>query len=75
MGETVVTEVSDVVGSKVRIKSLTMSNAGSWSHKVTDTFTIKDVKFRIQPDGRCHTLLYLEECPDVVFTIKDLVFV
>ena len=67
--------MDDIIGAKVQVISLSMSTALEWSYPKSKVFTIEDVKFRVQTDGKCHTLLYLEECPGRVFTIKDIVFV
>ena len=67
--------MDDVIGSKVQVVSLTMSTASGWSYPSTKIFTIEDVKFRVQTDGKCHTLFYLKECPKRVFSIKDLIFI
>lgn len=73
--DTGVVGISDLIGTKVQVVSLTMSTASGWSYSSKTLFTIQDIKFRVQIDGKCHTLFYLEECPERVFTIKDLVFV
>ena len=66
--------ILDLIGSKVQVVSLTMSTVAGWTKSNKELFTIEDIKFRVQTDGKCHTLFYLKECPGRVFSIKDLIF-
>lgn len=66
--------ISQVIGAKVYIKSITMGNAWNWKDSGKRTYTVKDVGFRISVDGKCFTILTLEEC-DEIFTLKDIEFI
>lgn len=66
--------ISQVIGAKVYIKSITMGSTWNWKDSGKKTYTIKDVGFRISTDGKCFTTLTLEEC-DGIFTLKDIEFV
>lgn len=61
-----------LIGAKVRISSLPISNFFKCFSSNTDYFTIKDIYFRISLDGKTITIIELEEYPDKFFTWKDL---
>ena len=60
-----------IVGSKVRIRSIGVSNMFS-SFDNHDLSTVKDVIFRISTDGKVIPIVELLEYPDKVFIWKDL---
>lgn len=61
-----------LIGAKVRISSLPISNFFNCINSTTDLYTIKDIYFRISIDGKTITIIELEEYPDKFFTWKDL---
>lgn len=62
-------DYKNLIGAKVRIKSMPMSNF----HKgVFGDCTISDIYFRISTDGKTITVIRLKEYPDLFFTWKDL---
>jgi hypothetical protein len=63
-----------VRGSKVIIKSLTISNGFNWEPIKNKEYTISDIAFRISTDGKCFTIVKIKEIPDRTFTLKDIEF-
>lgn len=63
-----------VRGSKVRIKSLTVSNGFNWEPAKNNEYTISDIAFRISVDGKCFTIVKIKEIPNKTFTLKDIEF-
>lgn len=61
-----------LIGSKVRISSLPVSNFFGCINSVTDLYTISNIYFRISLDGKAITIVELEEYPGKFFTWKDL---
>lgn len=61
-----------LLGAKVRINSLPISNFFGTMCSVSDEFTVKDIYFRISLDGKVITLVELVEYPGKFFTWKDL---
>lgn len=61
-----------VIGAKVRIQSLPVSNFFGCMNSTTDFYTISDIYFRISLDGKTITVIELEEYPGRFFTWKDL---
>jgi hypothetical protein len=65
----------NIIGAKVKVVSLTMQNNHLWHGKKNELFTIKKIGFRITVDGKCHTIIELEEICNRTFTLRDLEFV
>jgi len=62
-------DYKNLIGAKVRIKSMPMSN---FHRGVFGDCTIEDIYFRISIDGKVITVIRLKEYPDLFFTWKDL---
>ena len=61
----------ELIGAHVRISSMPVSNfAGGFD--CHQTFTIKDIIFRINTEGKTITVIILDQYPDYFFTWKDL---
>lgn len=71
-GPSGVWEYDQLLGAKVRLKSMPISNFFSCQGGVSEVFTIKDITFRISLDGKTITIIELSEMPGKVFTWKDL---
>ena len=63
-------EYTDLIGSKVYIKSMPVS--GFFDIQSGVVCTISDIYFRVSIDGKVITLVALKELPGKVFTWKDL---
>jgi hypothetical protein len=60
----------ELIGAHVRISSMPVSNfAGGFD--CHQTFTIKDIIFRISTEGKTITVIILDQYPDYSFTWKD----
>lgn len=68
-------DIENIVGAKVYVKGGSGQNAWHWNEHERAIFTISWVGFRISIDGKCFTLIELEEIKDRSFTLKDLEFV
>lgn len=66
------TSIPDLIGAKVKVGSLTMSNGLKWNRPADEIYTVSDVKFRVTIDGKCHTIVTLAEITDRTFALKDL---
>ena len=65
----------NIVGSKVKVKSMSLWNGLFSAIDGSTVYTVSAVKFRISLDGNCFTIVELSELPDRIFTLKDLEFV
>lgn len=72
---TTVIDWSRAIGAKVKVRALTMQNGWDWNYDPKMEFTIASIGFRITVDGKCHTIVSLEEVEDRTFTLKDLDFI
>lgn len=70
-----VVDIKNILGAKVRVTSLTMSNGAVWKDKTNSLCTVESVSFRVSVDGKCFTVLTLTEHPGELFTLKDIEFV
>lgn len=68
-------DIENIIGAKVYVKSVSGQNGWRWTEREKILFTIAGVSFRISIDGKCFTLIELEEFNDRRFTLKDLEFV
>ena len=64
-------EYKQLLGAKVKIKSLTVSNL-FYTFNTSDICTIKDIHFRVSIDGKTITIVELDQYPGKVFTWRDL---
>ena len=64
-------EYSQMIGAKVYIKSMPVSNFFNCQN-AGNLFTIKNIYFRITTDGKAITVVELSEIPGKVFTLKDI---
>lgn len=62
----------DLMGAKVRLRSLPVSEAFGMMCSGQDSYTIEDIMFRIDLSGKGITIVKLKEFPDRVFTFRDL---
>lgn len=67
--------LDQVIGSRVKIKSLTISNGFDWKPSKDNEYTISDLVFRISIDGKCFTIVKIKEIPNKTFTLKDIEFI
>lgn len=74
-GSTGSIELDKLIGAQVKVINLTMQNGLFWKEGVDEIYTVSDIKFRVSIDGKCHTIVYLDEFKDRSFTLKDLKFV
>lgn len=65
--------LEDLIGAKVRISSLPISNFGAID--MDQHYTVEDIEFRISLDGKAITIVKLKGLSDYIFTLKDLEFV
>lgn len=72
VGPTGTWDYVQILGAKVIIKSLPISNFFGTMCSNSDLFTIEDIYFRISLDGKVITIIKLVEYPDKFFTWKDL---
>lgn len=72
VGPTGTWDYVQMLGAKVRIKSLPVSNFFGTMCSVADVLTVKDIYFRISLDGKVITVVELVEYPGKIFTWKDL---
>ena len=63
-------EYSQLLGAKVRVKSMPVSNF--FCNMSFDILTIDNIYFRISLDGKAITVIELAEMPGKVFTWRDL---
>lgn len=63
-------DYAQLLGAKVQVKQI--SGMTQWIGRRNTLYTIQDIKFRILLDGKCYTLVTLEECPENVFLLKDI---
>ncbi len=64
-------EYNNLVGAKVAIRGSIMNN-GFFKETGKDLKTIKEIIFRVGLDGKTFSRVLLEECPGLVFTLKEL---
>ena len=64
-------KIEDLVGSRVKIHSLPISNFVALD--CNEIFTIDRIEFRISMDGKAITIIFLKGLPDIEFTFKDLI--
>lgn len=65
-----------IIGAKVIVKSVSMQNGWRWDDDfIGKELTVGDIGFRISVDGKCHTIVVLNEIEDRTFTLKDIEFV
>ena len=62
-------DYSNMIGAKVRVKSMPISNFRSG---VFGDCTISEIYLRVSIDGKAITIIRLKEYPDLFFTWKDL---
>lgn len=72
VGPSGIWEYEQLLGAKVKLKSLPVSNFFGCMCSDSDTLTIKDIYFRISLDGKTITVLELAEYPGKIFTWKDV---
>lgn len=72
VGPSGIWEYSQMIGAKVKVKSMPVSNFFGCFSGVNELLTIKDVYFRISLDGKTITVIELVEYPGKIFTWKDL---
>lgn len=72
VGPSGIWEYEQLVGAKVRVKSMPVSNFFGCFSGVNDLLTIKDIYFRISLDGKTVSVIELTEYPGKIFTWKDL---
>lgn len=72
VGPSGIWEYSQLIGAKVRVNSMPISNFFGCFSGVNDLLTIKDIYFRISLDGKTITVIELVEYPGKIFTWKDL---
>lgn len=72
VGPSGVWEYDQLLGAKVILKSMPVSNFFGTMCSASDKLTIKDICFRISLDGKTITVIELEEYPGKIFTWKDL---
>lgn len=65
-------EYEQLIGAKVKVKSMPISNFFGCFSGVNELLTIKDIFFRISLDGKTITVIELVEYPGKIFTWKDL---
>lgn len=65
-------EYPQLIGAKVEIKSLPVSNQFRCFSSGSSTGTIRDIYFRISLDGKVITVVELNEFPGKIFTWRDL---
>lgn len=63
--------LEDLVGSRVKIHSLPLSNFVAMD--CNEIFTIDRIEFRVTMDGKAITIIFLKGFPDIEFTFKDLI--
>lgn len=68
-------DIENIIGAKVYVKSVSGQNGWRWTEREKSLFTISGISFRVSIDGKCFTLVELEEFKDRMFTLKDLEFV
>lgn len=64
--------IGQMIGAKVKLKSLPIMNTISCDTRVFGTCTIHNIMFRVTQDGKTITTIELEEAPGTYFTWKDL---
>ena len=64
-------DVNDLIGAKVRIMSMPVSNFSQLTNTGGEK-TIEKVEFQVSIDGKAFTVITLKEVPGHVFTWKDL---
>ena len=64
-------ELSQVLGAKVHIKSMPVSNFFC-NMQGSDLYTIENIYFRISLDGKTITVIELAEFPNKIFTWRDI---
>lgn len=66
-------ELGDLIGAKVRIKSMPVHNYFGPSRRATiGTCTIAGIRFQVSLDGKAVTVIDLAEVPGDVYAWKDL---
>lgn len=70
--ESGVIDWDSLIGAKVRISSLTMQNGWMLKNPEKKEYTVGDIGFRITVDGKCRTIITLEEVEDRTFSLKDI---
>lgn len=63
----------ELIGAKVKVLSVPISNMVPID--CGKTMHVEKIDFRISLDGKAITVVTLKECPDAIFTLKDLLFV
>lgn len=64
--------LEDLIGARVNISSMPVTNFVGKEFSSGVTCTIKDIYFRVSLDGKTITIVELEEYPGYFFTWKDL---
>lgn len=72
VGPSGIWDYDQLLGAKVIVKSMPISNFFGSMCSASDKLTIKDIYFRISLDGKAITVLELNEYPGKIFTWKDL---
>lgn len=70
--ESGIIEWDSLIGAKVRISSLTMQNGWMLKEPERKEYTVKDIGFRVTVDGKCRTIITLNEVEDRTFSLKDI---
>lgn len=64
-----VLDYNQLIGAKVHVRRI--SGRAAWFSSGKKDFFIEDIKFRISTDGKCITIVELENCHET-FTLGDL---
>lgn len=68
-------DYSGIIGAKVQIKSIPITNLDDFKISCNDKYTVSNVYFQVSFDGKVVTVVELKEFPTRVFTWKDLIVV
>ena len=71
LGPAGIWEYENMVGARVRIKSMPVSNFFRLA-EIDKTYVVEDVYFRVSTDGKVITVVKLVGMEDLIFTWKDL---
>ena len=74
IGPSGIWKLEDLIGARVTIGSMPISNPGPISIDSESKFEIESIEFRISLDGKAITVVKLKGLEDYIFTLKDLIF-
>ena len=66
-------KLENLIGAHVRVSSMPVSNFAALD--TDQIFEVEKVEFRISLDGKAITVVILKGLPDMIFTLKDIMFV